>query len=145
MRWRLSSAQFSSMPVSTPRAALIRKLYIPIPEQVDPRTLGKDAKTLLQEYLQGHKIALPQYSVIATHGAAHNQQFEVECTVPKLEVRVFGTGASRRAAEQAAAKLALEEVQLVPQLLKRSRAERTGKTRKQPAPPDPQLSLRLKE
>jgi len=66
--------------------------------------------------------------------------------VPKLEVRVFGTGASRRAAEQAAAKLALDEVQkLVPQLLKRSRAERTGKTRKQPVPPDPQLSLRLKE
>lgn len=126
--------------------ALIRKLYIPILEHVDPRTLGKDAKTLLQEYLQGHKIALPQYNVIATHGAAHNQQFEVECIVPKLEVRVFGTGASRRAAEQAAAKLALEEVQrLVPQLLKRSRAERTGKTRKQPAPPDPQLSLRLKE
>ncbi|MFX7898888.1 ribonuclease III, partial [Acinetobacter baumannii] len=26
---------------------LIRKLYIPILEQVDPRTLGKDAKTLL--------------------------------------------------------------------------------------------------
>ncbi|MGV8384382.1 ribonuclease III, partial [Pseudomonas aeruginosa] len=41
---------------------LIRKLYIPILEQVDPRTLGKDAKTLLQEYLQGHKIALPLYT-----------------------------------------------------------------------------------
>ena len=88
--------------------ALIRKLYIPILEQVDPRTLGKDAKTLLQEYLQGHKIALPQYNVIATHGAAHSQQFEVECIVPKLEVRVFGTGASRRAAEQAAAVLSLQ-------------------------------------
>ncbi|MFU0257868.1 putative dsRNA-binding protein, partial [Klebsiella pneumoniae] len=67
---------------------LIRKLYIPILEQVDPRTLGKDAKTLLQEYLQGHKIALPLYAVVATHGAAHNQQFEVECTIPKLEIRV---------------------------------------------------------
>ncbi|AYB61090.1 ribonuclease III [Ralstonia solanacearum] len=125
---------------------LIRKLYIPILEQVDPRTLGKDAKTLLQEYLQGHKIALPQYAVVATHGAAHNQQFEVECTIPKLEIRVSGSGASRRAAEQSAAKLALEEAhRLVPQLVKRSRAERTGKTRKQATPPDPQLSLRLKE
>lgn len=126
--------------------AVIRAFYLPLLDTVDPATLGKDAKTLLQEYLQGHKIALPQYNVIATHGAAHSQQFEVECTVPKLEVRVFGTGASRRAAEQAAAKLALDEVQkLVPQLLKRSRAERTGKTRKQPQPQDPQLSLRLKE
>ena len=74
---------------------LIRKLYIPILEQVDPRTLGKDAKTLLQEYLQGHKIALPLYTVVATHGAAHNQQFEVECTIPKLEIPATGHRGAR--------------------------------------------------
>ncbi|KAF3997966.1 ribonuclease III [Glaciimonas immobilis] len=89
----------------------IRALYIPILDTVDPKTLGKDAKTLLQEYLQGKKIALPQYNVVATHGAAHNQEFEIECLVPKLEIQVFGTGGSRRAGEQAAAKLALEAVQ----------------------------------
>jgi ribonuclease III len=83
---------------------------VPILDHIDPRTLGKDSKTLLQEYLQGHKIALPTYTVVATHGAAHNQQFEVECTVPKLDVKVSGSGASRRAAEQAAAKKALDEV-----------------------------------
>lgn len=90
---------------------VIRALYIPILENVDPKTLGKDAKTLLQEFLQGKKIALPQYNVIATHGAAHNQEFEIECLVPKLDIQVFGTGGSRRAGEQAAAKLALEAVQ----------------------------------
>jgi ribonuclease III len=90
---------------------VIRRLYSPILDHIDPRTLGKDAKTLLQEHLQGHKIALPQYTVIATHGAAHNQQFEVECLVPKLDIKVFGSGASRRAAEQAAAKKALDEMQ----------------------------------
>src|ERR1700730_147741 len=89
---------------------VIERLYIPILDHIDPRTLGKDAKTLLQEYLQGHKLPLPQYVVVATHGAAHNQQFEVECTVPKLDVKVSGSGASRRAAEQAAAKKALDEV-----------------------------------
>lgn len=89
---------------------VIKRLYVPILDHIDPRTLGKDSKTLLQEYLQGHKIALPTYTVIATHGAAHNQQFEVECTVPKLDVKVSGSGASRRAAEQAAAKKALDEV-----------------------------------
>ncbi|MFM0729042.1 ribonuclease III [Paraburkholderia sediminicola] len=89
---------------------VVKRLYVPILDHIDPRTLGKDAKTLLQEYLQGHKIALPTYTVVATHGAAHNQQFEVECTVPKLEVKVSGSGASRRAAEQAAAKKALDEV-----------------------------------
>ena len=73
---------------------------------------SKDAKTLLQEYLQGKKIPLPQYNVVAAHGAAHNQEFEVECLVPKLDIQVFGTGGSRRAGEQAAARLALEAVQL---------------------------------
>jgi ribonuclease-3 len=83
-------------------------LYMPILETVDPATLGKDAKTLLQEFLQSKKIALPVYTVAATHGAAHNQEFEVECSIPKLEIQVFGTGGSRRAGEQAAAKMALE-------------------------------------
>jgi ribonuclease-3 len=90
---------------------VIRALYIPILDTVDPKTLGKDAKTLLQEFLQGKKLALPQYNVVATHGAAHNQEFEIECIVPKLDIQVFGTGGSRRAGEQAAAKLALEAVQ----------------------------------
>jgi len=90
---------------------VIRAQYIPILDTVDPKTLGKDAKTLLQEYLQGKKIALPQYNVVATHGAAHNQEFEIECLVPKLDIQVFGTGGSRRAGEQAAAKLALIAVQ----------------------------------
>lgn len=88
--------------------AVIRALYAPILVSIDPTTLGKDAKTLLQEFLQSKKIALPQYNVVATHGAAHNQEFEIECLVPKLEIQVFGTGGSRRAGEQAAAKLALE-------------------------------------
>ncbi|BCQ23834.1 ribonuclease III [Caballeronia sp. NK8] len=91
-------------------SVVIKRLYTPVLDHIDPRTIGKDAKTLLQEYLQGHKIALPTYTVVATHGAAHNQQFEVECTVPKLDVKVSGSGASRRAAEQAAAKKALDEV-----------------------------------
>jgi len=87
---------------------VIYGLYLPILETVDPATLGKDAKTLLQEYLQSKKIALPVYTVAATHGAAHSQEFEVECAIPKLEIQVFGTGGSRRAGEQAAAKMALE-------------------------------------
>ncbi|MEX3526649.1 MAG: ribonuclease III [Burkholderia sp.] len=109
---------------------VIKRLYIPILDHIDPRTLGKDAKTLLQEYLQGHKIALPTYTVVATHGAAHNQQFEVECTVPKLEIKVSGSGASRRAAEQAAAKKALDEVMARPMAAakpKRSKSARASK------------------
>ncbi|MDQ2819519.1 MAG: ribonuclease III [Pseudomonadota bacterium] len=89
---------------------VIRAFYIPILDSVDPRTLGKDAKTLLQEFLQSKKIALPTYNVVATHGAAHSQEFEIECLVPRLNIQVYGRGGSRRAGEQAAAKLALDAV-----------------------------------
>lgn len=108
---------------------VIRAMYVPILQTVDPKTLGKDAKTLLQEYLQGKKIPLPQYNVVATHGAAHNQEFEIECLVPKLDIQVFGTGGSRRAGEQAAAKRALEAVQAtlvkVPSVPKKTRQRTT--------------------
>lgn len=93
--------------------AVIAGHYEPVLKTVDPLTLGKDAKTLLQEYLQGRRIPLPVYSVVATHGAAHNQTFEVECAIPKLDIQVVGGGSSRRAAEQAAAKRALAEAQAV--------------------------------
>ncbi|GAB7535308.1 ribonuclease III [Burkholderia sp. 3C] len=111
---------------------VIKRLYIPILDHIDPRTLGKDAKTLLQEYLQGHKIALPTYTVVATHGAAHNQQFEVECTVPKLEIKVSGSGASRRAAEQAAAKKALDEVMARPMAAAKPKRSKSSRAKGEP-------------
>ena len=90
---------------------VIGRLFEPVLKTVDPKTLGKDSKTLLQEYLQGKRIALPVYTVVETRGAAHNQEFEVECSIPKLEINVRGTGRSRRAAEQSAAKRAFEVAQ----------------------------------
>ncbi|HEY0294522.1 MAG TPA: ribonuclease III, partial [Bordetella sp.] len=38
---------------------VILKLYQPVMANIDPKTLGKDAKTLLQEFLQGRKLPLP--------------------------------------------------------------------------------------
>jgi ribonuclease-3 len=74
----------------------------------DPECVAKDAKTQLQEYLQSRRIALPQYSVVATGGEAHEQSFRVECAIPELQIRTQGEGASRRSAEQVAARLAYE-------------------------------------
>ena len=108
-----------------PARTAIRSFYIPILDSVDPQTLGKDAKTLLQEFLQAKKISLPLYNVIATHGAAHSQEFEIECLVPKLGIQVYGRGGSRRAGEQAAAKLALaaaeQAVQKAPAAVRKSK------------------------
>ena len=92
---------------------VIRMLFLPFLDTIDLKTFGKDAKTQLQEYLQGHRIALPEYHVVATHGAAHNQEFDVECVIPRLAIRVSGCGSSRRAGEQEAAKRALELIKLM--------------------------------
>jgi ribonuclease-3 len=88
----------------------IVRLYEPLLAGLDPKTLEKDPKTLLQELLQARKIALPQYSVVATRGAAHSQSFEVECLIPELSVRTTGSGSSRRTAEQEAAMRAFEQI-----------------------------------
>jgi len=88
--------------------AAIGRLYAPILADLDPAALGKDPKTRLQELLQARRIALPRYTVVATRGEAHEQQFRVECLIPELEVRTLGEGASRRAAEQEAARHAYE-------------------------------------
>lgn len=87
---------------------VVGKLYASLLQDLDPKSLGKDPKTQLQEYLQSRKIALPQYVVVATLGEAHEQQFQVECLIPELDIRAVGEGASRRSAEQGAAKSAYQ-------------------------------------
>jgi ribonuclease-3 len=91
------------------REAVLR-LYEPLFAGLDPQDSGKDPKTLLQELLQARRMALPQYTVLATRGAAHDQNFEVECTIPQLSVRTTGSGSSRRIAEQEAAMRAFEQI-----------------------------------
>jgi ribonuclease-3 len=76
--------------------------------------VGKDPKTALQEHLQGRKMALPRYVVQRTDGEAHDQTFTVECRVEELELAGVGQGASRRAAEQAAAQSLLEQLDRMP-------------------------------
>lgn len=77
---------------------------------IDARATAKDAKTRLQEALQARRLGLPQYVVVATHGAAHEQTFEVECVVERLGLRSSGRGGSRRAAEQQAAEVLLTQL-----------------------------------
>ncbi len=78
--------------------------------QLDPDDVGKDPKTQLQELLQSRKIELPLYNVVATEGAAHKQNFEVECVIPGLSIRATGAGSSRRSAEQDAASHAYAKI-----------------------------------
>jgi ribonuclease-3 len=88
--------------------AMVTRLYRDRLADLDPGSLGKDPKTQLQEFLQGRKIALPQYTVLSTAGEAHCQIFRVECSIPALGIASQGEGGSRRAAEQLAAQAAYE-------------------------------------
>jgi ribonuclease-3 len=84
------------------------RIFAALLQEVDPRVAGKDAKTLLQELLQARHLPLPQYTVVGTAGEAHEQSFRVECRIPELDIVTLGEGASRRTAEQAAARRAYE-------------------------------------
>lgn len=85
-------------------------IFLPLMQNIDFKSQGKDPKTLLQEFLQSQKIALPEYIVVMTSGKAHKQKFKVECILSTFNIRTFGEGTSRRSAEQEAAKLAYEEI-----------------------------------
>ncbi len=88
---------------------VILRLYEPIltSAAMAHERLDKDAKTKLQEYLQGMHQPLPEYKVLSIGGAAHKQTFHCSCTIAALNVNETGTGTSRRAAEQVAAEKAL--------------------------------------
>jgi ribonuclease-3 len=70
----------------------------------------KDAKTRLQEWLQGRGLGLPTYTVERITGEAHNQHFYVQLAIKELGVSTAGEGSSRRRAEQEAAELAIRNL-----------------------------------
>ena len=88
--------------------ALVQRLYQPVQINAEMDAIGKDPKTELQEWLQGRRMKLPSYRVVATLGEAHKQSFDVECEIPELNRAERGIGGSRRAAEQAAATAMLQ-------------------------------------
>lgn len=70
----------------------------------------KDPKTRLQEALQSRAVPLPEYAVDKISGEPHAQHFVMRCVIPSLQLRATGEGSSRRAAEQAAAEIVLEQL-----------------------------------
>ena len=70
--------------------------------------MHKDSKTLLQEFMQARKAALPDYKVVQITGKAPDEIFVVECRSDLLEGVARGEGGNRRIAEQMAATRALK-------------------------------------
>lgn len=76
--------------------------------EIDPKLIQKDPKTLLQELLQSKKSDLPIYTVVSIEGEAHSQTFTIECIIKKSNIKTQGVGNSRRIAEQEAASRAYQ-------------------------------------
>ncbi len=85
-------------------------------KRLPPAETLKDAKTRLQEALQAHGLALPVYVLTRAAGEPHAQSFTVTCEVPTFGLLAVGEGASRRRAEQLAARKVLD--QLPPEMRK---------------------------
>ena len=62
-----------------------------------------------QEHLQSIGRTLPDYDVVDISGDQHDQTFRVTCSIGLVE-DTQGEGASRRKAEQAAARAMLEQL-----------------------------------
>ncbi len=89
--------------------AAIERIYAADVAGAATDAIAKDPKTRLQEWLQRRHLPVPEYAIAAVHGEAHLQTFEVVCRIEALHIAAKGTGASRRAAEQAAAAQAYEQ------------------------------------
>ena len=89
---------------------VVIRMFEPVIASIDPKASGKDAKTQLQEWLQGKRYSLPEYKLAGTRGEAHDQVFIVTCAIPALDISTQGQGKSRRAAEQEAALAVLRQV-----------------------------------
>jgi ribonuclease-3 len=76
-----------------------------------PHKVGKDAKTRLQEWLQGRQKPLPVYTLVSESGEEHAKSFRVSCTLADPPITTEGDAGSRRAAEQIAAEAALALLQ----------------------------------
>jgi len=105
----LYGAIFLDGGYASARSAILATLGAAL-ESTDEHTTAKDPKTRLQEVLQARRQGLPRYQVVATRGAEHEQVFEVECSIDGLDLQARGSGASRRAAEQQAARALLAQL-----------------------------------
>lgn len=109
---------------------VVQRLFAARLDEVSLAKPSKDAKTLLQEWLQAKRLALPTYTVTKIDGEAHKQMFQVQCLVKAdgtiENTLATGKGVSRRIAEQEAA------TQVLSQLI--AAAELAGTTNRKRSP-----------
>jgi len=91
------------------RALIVREFAPLIDELRRDGVTGQDYKSALQELLQSRDLPLPDYRIVATAGPDHRKLFEIEVGV-KGEPLATAIGASKKEAEQEAARCALDKL-----------------------------------
>jgi ribonuclease-3 len=108
-------AVFTDLGLDACRALTARLLGDEVSKLVDAGGIRRDAKSRLQELLQSRGTSPPAYEVVATEGPPHARSFIVRATIsatgesPAIEAR--GEGRSKKVAEQAAAEVAIRELE----------------------------------
>jgi len=86
-------------------------IFLPLLKEEITKTAGswsfRDFKSDLQEYTQNKLVCIPSYKVVREIGPDHAKEFEVVVMI-RNEVEGKGLGRSKKEAEQAAAKMAME-------------------------------------
>jgi ribonuclease-3 len=96
--------------------AFVSRQFEPLVDELSAaETYSDDCKSALQGVLQGRGDPLPEYVVTAEEGPAHRRLFRVEVRL-RGEVLAGAMGRTKKAAEQEAAKLALERLTPPPQV-----------------------------
>jgi ribonuclease III len=95
--------------VEEARAFIVREFSPMVAEVRAHGLLACDYKSALQEYLQSRDQSLPEYRIAGTIGPDHRKLFQVEVVVGGSAL-ASATGASKKEAEQEAARLALQRL-----------------------------------
>jgi ribonuclease-3 len=91
------------------RAFIVREFTPLIGDIRREGRVGQDHKSTLQEYLQGQDRPVPEYRLTGTSGPDHRKQFQVSVFVSGEPI-AEGAGASKKEAEQEAARAALDKL-----------------------------------
>lgn len=87
-------------------ATLIETNFVPVMVYFDNTANNLDYKSQLQEYVQVKQREMPTYSILRAEGPDHDKTFWVSLQVSDVETE--GVGKNKKAAEQDAARQALE-------------------------------------
>jgi ribonuclease-3 len=96
-----------------PVVELTGRLFRTALEEAVRGEAGRDFKTALQELVQGRFKSLPRYRIVSETGSEHAKTFEVEVEAGGTSFG-RGEGRTKKEAEQAAARQALEKLAAAP-------------------------------